>query len=267
MQRVKMQNPGPASLVLVNPKRVMHVCSVCGKGVGQKGYCAKHPNATVDSISMNGGKTMAARKRSTRGRPRRRAAVNPKRRRSTAVVRSRRTTSAFRAPAKRRTKRRNPLMAVKRLRGVSRRRNPVSGAIGQAIPLVGASFAITFAAPFVTGIAGRFLPLGQFTQPVVLAGTGYGLSWLAGKLGFAKYRGPLEIMGVTLGLTALVAPYLRGFLTPSQPAQGMAGRNGMRGIAAIPSIPPQIQAARAQAANNAGMKGIASYQAPGRFGR
>jgi len=235
MQRVKMQNPGPASLVLVNPKR---------------------------------GKTMAARKRSTRGRPRRRAAVNPKRRRSTAVVRSRRTASAFRAPAKRRTKRRNPLMAVKRRRrGVSRRRNPVSGAIGQAIPLVGASFAITFAAPFVTGIAGRFLPLGQFTQPVVLAGTGYGLSWLAGKLGFAKYRGPLEIMGVTLGLTALVAPYLRGFLAPSQPAQGMAGRNGMRGIAAVPSVPPQIQAMRAQAANNAGMKGIASYQAPGRFGR
>lgn len=226
MQRVKMQNPGPASLVLVNPKR---------------------------------GKTMAAfRKRASTTR--RRKAVNPKRRRSTAVVRSRRTTSAFRAPAKR-----NPLMAVKR-RGVSRRRNPVSGAIGQAIPLVGASFAITFAAPFVTGIAGRFLPLGQFTQPVVLAGTGYGLSWLAGKLGFAKYRGPLEIMGVTLGLTALVAPYLRGFLAPSQPAaNGMSGR-GMRGIAAVSSVPPQIQAARAQAAGS-GMKGIASYQAPGRFGR
>jgi len=227
MQRVKMQNPGPASLVLVNPKR---------------------------------GKTMAARKRASTTR--RRKAVNPKRRRrSTAVVRARRTSSAFT-----RRKRRNPLMAVKR-RGVSRRRNPVSGAIGQAIPLVGASFAITFAAPIVTRFVGGFLPLGQFTQPVVLAGTGYGFGWLAGKLGFAKYRGPFEIMGVTLGLTALVAPYLRGFLAPSQPAQGMAGRNGMRGIAAIPSIPPQIQAARAQAANNAGMKGIASYQAPGRFGR
>lgn len=232
MQRVKMQNPGPASLVLINPKR---------------------------------GKSMAARKRASTTRRKTASRANPKRRRSTAVVRSRRTTSAFRAPAKRR----NPLMAVKRRRGVSRRRNPVSGAIGQAIPLVGASFAITFAAPFVTGIAGRFLPLGQFTQPVVLAGTGYGLSWIAGKLGptFSKYRGALEIMGVTLGLTALVAPYLRGFLAPSQPAQGMAGRNGMRGIAAVPSIPPQIQAARAQAANNAGMKGIASYQAPGRFGR
>jgi len=232
MQRVKMQNPGPASLVLINPKR---------------------------------GKTMAARKRASTTR--RRKAVNPKRRRSTAVVRSRRTTSAFRAPA-RRGRRRNPLMAVKRRRrGVSRRRNPVSGAIGQAIPLVGASFAITFAAPIVTRFVGGFLPLGQFTQPVVLAGTGYGLGWVAGKLGFGKYRGPLEIMGVTLGLTALVAPYLRGFLAPSQPAaNGMAGR-GMRGIAAVPSVPPQIQAARAQAANNAGMKGIASYQAPGRFGR
>jgi len=208
---------------------------------------------------------MAARKRASTTR--RRKAVNPKRRRSTAVVRSRRTTSAFRAPA-RRTKRRNPLMAVKRRRrGVSRRRNPVSGAIGQAIPLVGASFAITFAAPIVTRFVGGILPLGQFTQPVVLAGTGYGLSWLVGKMGFAKYRGPLEIMGVTLGLTALVAPYLRGFLAPSQPAaNGMSGR-GMRGIAAVPSIPPQIQAARAQAANAAGMKGIASYQAPGRFGR
>lgn len=230
MQRVKMQNPGPASLVLINPKRR-----------------AK----------------MAARKRASTTR--RRKAVNPKRRRSTAVVRSRRTTSAFRAPA-RRGRRRNPLFAKKR-RSVSRRRNPVSGAIGQAIPLVGASFAITFTAPIVTRFVGGILPLGQFTQPVVLAGTGYGLGWVAGKLGFGKYRGPLEIMGVTLGLTALVAPYLRGFLAPSQPAaNGMAGR-GMRGIAAVPSIPPQIQAARAQAANNAGMKGIASYQAPGRFGR
>lgn len=234
MQRVKMQNPGPASLVLVNPKR---------------------------------GKSMAARKRASTTRRRKARVSNPKRRRSTAVVRSRRTVSAFRAPAKRRAKRRNPLMAVKR-RGVSRRRNPVSGAIGQAIPLVGASFAITFAAPIVTRFVGGFLPLGQFTQPVVLAGTGYGLGWVAGKLGFGKYRGPLEIMGVTLGLTALVAPYLRGFLAPSQPAQGMNGtRRGMNGIAAVPSIPPQIQAARAQAANNAGMKGIASYQAPGRFGR
>lgn len=230
MQRVKMQNPGPASLVLINPKR---------------------------------GKTMAARKRASTTR--RRKAVNPKRRRSTAVVRSRRTTSAFRAPA-RRGRRRNPLFAKKR-RSVSRRRNPVSGAIGQAIPLVGASFAITFAAPMVTRLVGGFLPLGQFTQPVVLAGTGYGLGWVAGKLGFGKYRGPLEIMGVTLGLTALVAPYLRGFLAPSQPtANGMSGR-GMRGIAAVPFVPPQIAAARAQAANAAGMKGIASYQAPGRFGR
>ena len=234
MQRVKMQNPGPASLVLINPKR---------------------------------GKSMAARKRraSTRRGRGPGVKVNPKRRRSTAVVRSRRTTSAFRAPAKRGAKRRNPLMAVKR-RGVSRRRNPVSGAIGQAIPLVGASFAITFAAPIVTRFVGGFLPLGQFTNPVVLAGTGYGLGWIAGKLGFGKYRGPFEIMGVTLGLTALVAPYLRGFLAPSQPAaNGMSGR-GMRGIAAVPSVPPQIQAARAQAAGS-GMKGIASYQAPGRFGR
>lgn len=235
MQRVKMQNPGPASLVLVNPKR---------------------------------GKTMAARKRASTTR--RRKAVNPKRRRSTAVVRSRRTASSFRAPARRRAKRRNPLMAVKRRRrGVSRRRNPVSGAIGQAIPLVGASFAITFAAPIVTRFVGGFLPLGQFTQPVVLAGTGYGLGWVAGKLGFGKYRGPLEIMGVTLGLTALVAPYLRGFLAPSQPAaNGMSGRNRfMNGIAAVPSVPPQIQAARAQAAGTSTMRGIASYQAPGRFGR
>lgn len=241
MQRVRMQNPGPASLVLINPK---------------------------------GRKSMAARKRrasTSRRRPaRRRAAVaNPRRRRRSVTVRARRSTASFRAPARRRrARRRNPLLSVKcRRRSVARRRNPISGALGQAIPLVGASFAITFAAPIVTGLVGRFLPLGQFTNPVVLAGTGYGLGWLSGKLGFGKYRGPLEIMGVTLGLTALVAPYLSNFLRPSQPAaNGMNGR-GMRGIAAVPSVPPQIQAARAQAANNAGMKGIAAYQAPGRFGR
>jgi hypothetical protein len=242
MQRVKMQNPGPASLVLINPKR---------------------------------GKTMAARKRrASTTRRRRRAVSNPRRRRrSTVRVRARRTTSHLRAPARRRrTRRRNPLFATKRRRhSVSRRRNPVSGAIGQAIPLVGASFAITFAAPIVTRFVGGFLPLGQFTQPVVLAGTGYGLGWLAGKLGFGKYKGPLEIMGVTLGLTALVAPYLRGFLAPSQPAQqnGLNGpyRNryarGMNGIAAVSAVPPLLMGAPPVPAH--GMNGIAANSVPGRF--
>lgn len=244
MQRVKMQNPGPASLVLINPKR---------------------------------GKSMAARKRAStsRRRPaRRRAAVNPKWRRPVARVRGRRTTSHLRAPARRRGRRRpNPLLSVKRRRSVSRRRsrNPISGALGQAIPLVGASFVITFAAPIVTGFVGRFLPLGQFTQPVVLAGTGYGLGWLSGKLGFGKYRGPLEIMGVTLGLTALVAPYLRGLFAPSAPAQnGMNGpyRNryghGLNGIAAVSAVPPMMLGAPPVPAQQ-GMNGIAANSVPGRF--
>lgn len=235
MVQIKMQNPGPAALMVINPKR----------------------------RSKN---TMPARKRATRrkARPVHHRASNPVRRtRKASTTRVRRHHSTA-------SRRRNPLFAHKRRRSV--RRNPVSGALGQAIPLVAASFAITLVSPMATRLVGGFLPLGQFTQPVVLAGTGYGLGWVAGKLGptFSKYRGALEIMGVTLGLTALVAPYLRGLLAPSAPAQaqaqgmnGFRNRRGLNGIAAYPSIPAQLQAASPSA--QAGMNGIAAYPVPGRF--
>lgn len=258
----KVANPAPAALVLVNP--VTHICSVCGKSVGRKGYCAKHPNAQVDSVYHNGGKSMPARKRSTRRKTRRvHHRSNPVRRTRKATTRRHSRVHASHA------RRRNPLFAHKKRRSVRRHRNPVSGAIGEAIPLVGASFAISFAAPIVQGLVGRFLPLGSLTTPVVTAGTGYGLGWVAHKLGFGKYQKPLQVMGVTLGLTALVAPYLRGLFQPAQPAQqtGMNGRRGMNGIAAVAGVPPQLVAAPPKAAAAGGMRGIASYQVPGRFGR
>lgn len=214
---------------------------------------------------------MAARKRSTRGRPRVRATHHKPVRRANAhrALTARRVHRVTASHTRRHTtRRRNPLFAHKRRRSV-RHRNPFGGAVGQAIPLVGASFVITFAAPIVTRFVGGFLPLGQFTQPVVLAGTGYGLGWIAGKLGFAKYKGPLEIMGVTLALTALVAPYLHGLMAPAAPQQ-QAGLNGpyrnrfagMNGIAAVAPIPPMLGAAPVAAR---GMNGIAANSVPGRF--
>jgi len=239
MVRVKMQNPGPAALMVINPKR-------------------------------KGAKNMAARKRSTRGRPRAVAHRKPVRRANTRKASTKRVVRHHASHAvARRPKRRNPSHLFAKRRSVRRHRNPIGGAIGQAIPLVGASFAITFVAPIATRLVGGFLPLGNFTQPVVLAGTGYGLGWIAGKLGFGKYKAPLEIMGVTLGLTALVSPYLRGLMAPSAPAQPQQGMNGfrnrgLRGIAAVAPVPPMLMAP-APAART--MNGIATNQVPGSFGR
>jgi hypothetical protein len=224
----KVANPAPAVLTLVNPRR-------------RKSMPARKPRATH-------------RRRSTVHHR-----ANPVRRTRRASTQRVHRSDATRA------RRRNPLFARHHRRRHGRRRNPVSGAIGQAIPLVGASFAITFAAPIVTRFVGGFLPLGQFQQPVVLAGTGYGLGWVAGKLGFGKYKGPLEIMGVTLGLTALVAPYLRGLMAPAAPANQPQGlrRNMPRGIAVVPPVPPMLAAAPV-AANQP--RGIASYSTPGQIG-
>ncbi len=243
MVRVKMQNPaGPAALLVVNPKRRS--------------------------------KSMPARKRVTRRRRRTTAVhhrANPVRRtRRASTHRVRRVHTVAR---RRSVRRRNPLFAHHKRRRVTRRRNP-AGVFSEAVPLVGASFVITFAAPMVTRLVGGFLPLGQFTQPVVLAGTGYGLGWIAKKLKFDKYQKPLEIMGVTLGLTALVAPYLRGLFAPSAPAQaqgmngfrgGSPGRRGLNGIAAITGIPPMITAPPMPTHAGQGMQGVGLTN--GRFGR
>lgn len=224
----RVANPAPAVLTLVNPGR----------------------------------KSMAARKRSTTRRRKARVS-NPKRRRTSATVRTRRSTASFT-----RRKRRNP-MAVKRRRSVSRRRNPVSGALREALPLVGSGIAIGFTLPIVNRFVGGFLPFGQFNGPVVTIGTGYGLGWLASKIGFlSRYRGSLETAGLVLGITQIVTPLLGRFMAPAQPApqgmNGVRGRRGLNGIAAVSSIPPQIQPPRQQ---SQGMRGIASYAVPGKFGR
>lgn len=226
----RVANPAPAVLTLVNPGR----------------------------------KSMAARKRRASTTRRRKArASNPKRRRSSVTVRARRSAASFT-----RRKRRNPMFAKRRRRSVSRRRNPVSGALREALPLVGSGIAIGFALPIVNRFVGGFLPFGQFNAPVVTIGTGYGLGWLVSKIGFlSRYRGSLETAGLVLGITQIVTPLLGRFMAPAQAPQGMngvRGRRGLNGIAAVPSLPPQIQAPRPQAQ---GMRGIASYQAPGRFGR
>jgi len=34
-------------------KLIVHVCSVCSRLIGKKGYCPKHPNAIVDSVMVS----------------------------------------------------------------------------------------------------------------------------------------------------------------------------------------------------------------------
>ena len=224
----RVANPAPAVLTLVNPGR----------------------------------KSMAARKRRATTRRRKARVSNHKRRRSSVTVRARRSTASFT-----RRKRRNPIFVKHRRRGVSRRRNPVSGALREALPLVGSGIAIGFTLPIINRFVGGFLPFGQFNAPLVTIGTGYGLGWLASKFSFtSKYRGSLEIAGLVLGITQIVTPLLGRVMAPAAPQgmNGVRGRRGLNGIAAVPTVPPQIQAARPQAQ---GMKGIASYAVPGKFGR
>lgn len=235
MQRVKMQNPGPLSLVTINPKR-------------SKGMPAKRKASTT--------------------RSRKARASSSKRRPNTARVSSSRHTSALRTTPKRKTKRRsNPAVHASKKR-YTRRRNPIGGGLREAIPLVGSGIAIGFVLPVVNRFVGALLPFGQFNAPITTIGTGYGLGWIASKFAFTRrFQNSLEVAGLVLGITQIVTPLVARFGNASAPAQGMSGTNrGMRGIAAVPSVPPQLNAMPA-AAKAAGMKGIASYQAPGRFGR
>ena len=153
----------------------------------------------------------------------------------------------------------------RRGRGRGRRRNPVGGGVvGEAINLSLSGFAVTLAAPVVNRLVGGFLPLGQFQQPVIFAATGFGLAWVAGLTTYTRrFQRALAVMGVALGATAILTPWVRKFFgnVAINGSAGMSGyRRNMRGIAAVTGIPPNIlPPPPAMPASANGMAGISSY--------
>lgn len=173
---------------------------------------------------------------------------------------------------RRRTRRRsNPgLFARSRRRvgGRRRRRNPgnIGSAVSEGINLTVAGFGVTLAAPVVNRFIGGFLPLGQFTQPVIFAITGFGVSWLANLTPFTRrFSRAAAVMGVALGATAILTPWVRKFFAGAN-LQGSIGMSGprdrygrMRGIAAVTGVPPQIIPPPPLPAASNAMSGIAAY--------
>lgn len=213
----RVVNPSPSVLALVNPR----------KKRGQK---------------------MATRKRrSTKRRVRHARSrnpvnpVNPTRRRRSTRRRGRRSTVYAR--------RRNPINPTRRRRRVGRRRsrrNPVTGVLGRAVPLVVGSAVIGMAAPFTAQLVGRFAPQLLGTPAgaaAVTFGTGWGLSLLAGAFNFTrKWKDDVMLAGAVLAggqlFSAYVAPMIR--LGGGSGGNGMGRRygNGLRGIGVMTGIPP-----------------------------
>lgn len=213
---------------------------------------------------------MATRKRKARGRrPRARAnpinPVNPTRRRTT--KRRGRRSAVY-------ARRRNPINPTRRRRrsglfGRRRaRRNPVTGVLGRAIPLVIGSALIGTAAPFVTQVVVRFAPQLVTTPAGVAAttfGTGWALSALARMFAFTRrWSDDVLLAGAVLAggqlFTAYVAPTLRL-------GNGMGRRgygNGMRGIGVMTGIPPQMVLPPPPPSGN-GMQGVGMR--PGNYAR
>jgi len=152
---------------------------------------------------------------------------------------------------------------------VARRRhrpNPVGGGVlTEAFNYSIASFAVAVAAPAVNRLVGGFLPLGQFQQPVIFAATGFGLGWLAGVTPITRrFQRPLVIVGVALGITTIITPWIRKLLSGVgiSADAGMSGyRRRMSGIAAVTGTPPNIMSLPPAAPPNGNaMRGISAIR-------
>lgn len=215
-------------------------------------------------------KNMATRKRKTGGRRRTRARanpinpVNPTRRRTT---RRRGRRSAVYA------RRRNPINPTRRRRrslfARSRRRNPVTGLAGRAVPLVLGSAAIGMTAPFLTQIAVRFAPQIVGT-PIGIAGVTFGTGWLlsmlAGAFAFTRrWRDDVLLAGAVLAGGQLFTAYVAPMIRIGGGGMGRRGySNGMRGIGVMTGIPPNMLPAPPPQNGN-GMRGVGMR--PGSYAR
>jgi hypothetical protein len=220
--------------------------------------------ALVNGSRTKRGKTMATRRKRKGGRRRVTRArsrspinpVNPTRRRRRS---SRRRSTVY-------ARRRNPINPTRRRRRIGRRRshrNPVTGVLGRAIPLVIGSAVIGATAPFTAQIVGRFAPQ-LLGNPIGVAattfGTGWALSLLARAFAFTrKWSDDVMLAGAVLAggqlFTAYVAPMIPRL---GGGGNGMGRRypgRGMSGIGVMTGIPPGMVALPPMT-NNQSMQGI-----------
>lgn len=201
--------------------------------------------AVLAFVNGTRGKSMAAKKRTTR-----RTATK---RRATATVRSRASSASFRKsnPTRRTSTKR---------RSVARRRNP-SGFTGEVIDFTVAGVVLGIVQPMIQPVIARFIPLGQFTAPVSAGVAGYGVGWLAEKFAATRRFGrPLKVLAVATAAIGVVTPIVRGFM--NRPA----ANNGMNGIGIVTGIPPRVVAPPLPPAKSqSGVNGLSAI--PGRANR
>lgn len=226
MRRVKVRNPGPAALMVLNPPR-------------------------------KGKRKMAVRKRSRRGARRKPVARRRTIRRNPAPHRAARRTHARRT-VRRRT-RRNPFMRRRSRRRSSRSilrrfRNPGSGLFAKGLALAAGAAGVQFVLGFVPPIGG--------VSPVADAARTAAVGWIAGiamkKTGLlAKYGDDVMLAGFTLAggklISSVILPFAnRLFMPKAAPSEEEA--KAMNGIG---FYYPGMQPFNRYAA--AGMNGIGMY--------
>lgn len=199
MVKVRVANPGPAALMVINPRR-------------------KKPMATKRRRSTK-------RRTTARRRPSTAVAANPVRRRRRSTASRRRATVHASTGY---TRRRNPA------RRYTRRRNP-SGTIGKALPLAVAIAGVGIIGGFVPPIGGSSPIFVAARQ----AGLGYLLGIGMQKTGILRaHAEDVKLAGVALGIgtliNAYVLPMVGGFLRPAPAGKPGAGGQGMNDIVTLP---------------------------------
>ena len=224
--------------------------------------------ALVNGSRKKRGKSMATRKRrSTKRRVRRARSRNP-------VNPVNPTRRARRRRGRRSTvyaRRRNPVNPVnpsRRRRRYGRRRsarrNPVTGTLGRAVPIVIGSALIGASTQFVAPVVARFAPQ-LVATPIGIAattfGTGWALSMVARAFAFTrKWADDVMLAGAVLAGGQLFSAYVAP-MVPGLRGQGGNGlgrryqRNGLNGIGVMTGIPPGMPMLPAAPVNN-GMQGM-----------
>ena len=224
MQTVRVANPGPAALMVLNPSKR---------------------------------RSMATKKRRTTRRKPARRHHNPQ----TTTTRRRRSTTTYASGEYKPTasflaRRRNP--ARKHRRPVRRHRNPhATGLLMQGLELAAGAALVQFTLGFVPPIGG-VSPLADAART---AGTGYLLSVAMNKTGVARqYANSVALAGFTLAggklITSFLLPFANRIFRPSQaPTQQVS--NGVGGIALVTAVPPALVPKPVPVRTAAGVSGFA----------
>ncbi len=245
--RRRVVNPAPSILALVNPKR------------------RKTKMATQK-------RRRSTKRRRVHARARRHNPVNPvnpvyRRRRRRSSTRPRRHSVFAR-------RRRNPVNPVHhRRRRIGRRRhhgNPFGGS-GEVIDFAGAGIGLGLFQPLVSRFVGPYLPLGQYTGPVLTALSGWGLSKIFEMFGFTRrFAKPARILGYSTAVIQIVQPLVARALGPVINGGGQGNgmgwtRSGMRGIGVMTGVPPTGVLPPPPPPSRRGMQGVGMR--PGNYGR